>query len=156
VILSLFGRTGWLADFPVRVAFNVNGMLLATVFVSLPFMIREVMPVLAAMTPEQEEAATTLGASAWLRFRRIVFPAIRHAALFGIVLAFARAIGEFGASSLIGGAIQGTTETATLFIQRSLQDRHEVAAYSMSLTLMIFALLMLFLMNFLRRTRTAA
>ncbi len=80
VMIVLFGRQGWLKDLPFQIAFAFPGMLLVTVFVSLPFVIREVMPVLAALTPEQEEAALTLGASRWTVFRRIVFPAIRHGA----------------------------------------------------------------------------
>lgn len=150
VLIVLFGRTGWFKDLPFQIAFSWPGMLIATVFVSLPFVIREVMPVLAAMTREQEEAAKTLGAARFTIFRRIVFPSIRHGVMYGIVLTFARAVGEFGAVAVIGGGLEGVTETATLFIFRSTHDRNEVGAYSMALLLGVLAVVILTTMNTLR------
>jgi sulfate/thiosulfate transport system permease protein len=150
VMIVLFGRTGWLKDLPFQVAFSWPGMLIVTVFVSLPFVIREVMPVLASLTREQEEAAKTLGASRFTVFRRIVFPAIRHGVGYGIVLTFARAVGEFGAAAVIGGGLQGVTETATIYIFRSTHDRNEIGAYSMAILLGVLAVVILTTMNYLR------
>jgi sulfate transport system permease protein len=150
VMIVLFGRTGWLKDFPVQLAFSVEGMLLVTVFVSLPFVIREVQPTLAALGREQEEAAYTLGASPWLTFRRVVFPAIRGALIYGVVLALARGLGEFGAIAVIGGGVEGVTETATIYIYRLTHDRNPIGAYSMAALLGVIAVGILTLMNRLR------
>lgn len=151
VVIVLFGRQGWLKDFPVKLAFSFPGMLLVTVFVSLPFVIREVMPVLASLTQEQEEAARTLGAGSWLTFRRIIFPGIRHGVVYGLVLTIARALGEFGAAAIAGGSIQGVTETATIYIYRSVHDRNEVGAYSMAILLGLISIAVLITMNLIRR-----
>jgi len=151
VMIVLFGRTGWLQNFPIQLAFSLPGMLVVTVFVSLPFVIREVMPVLASLTQEQEEAAYTLGASFRTTFFRIVFPAIRHGIIYGVVLTLARALGEFGAVAVIGGGVQGVTETATIYIYRSLHDRNDVGAYSMAITLGLVSVGILVVMNWLRR-----
>jgi sulfate transport system permease protein len=151
VVIVLFGRQGWLKDFPVKLAFSFPGMLLVTVFVSLPFVIREVMPVLAALTPEQEEAAKTLGAGNWRTFRRIVFPAIRHGVVYGLVLTIARSLGEFGAAAIAGGSIQGSTETSTIYIYRLLHDRNDVGAYSMAILLGLISIAVLITMNVIRR-----
>jgi sulfate/thiosulfate transport system permease protein len=150
VIIVLFGRQGWLKDLPVQIAFSWPGMLLVTVFVSLPFVVREVMPILVSLTVEQEEAAYTLGASQWLVFRRIIFPAIRHGIIYGLVLTFARSLGEFGAAAVAGGGVQGVTETATIYIFRSIHDRNDVGAYSMAILLGVISVLVLLLMNWLR------
>lgn len=151
VIIVLFGRQGWLAALPLPVAFAFPGLLLVTVFVSLPFVVREVMPVLAALTPEQEEAALTLGASRLTVFRRVIFPSIRHAVIYGLVLTVARSLGEFGAAAVAGGGIQGATETATIYVYRMLQNRNEVGAYSMAILLGLIAVAVLFTMNSFRR-----
>lgn len=150
VMIVLFGRLGWLKDFPVQLAFSTEGMLLVTVFVSLPFVIREIQPTLAALTREQEEAAYTLGASPLLTFRRVIFPAIRHALTYGVVLTLARALGEFGAIAVIGGGVRGVTETATIYIFRSMHDRNPIGAYSMAVLLGVIAVTILVLMNWLR------
>ncbi len=151
VIIVLFGRQGWLKDLPLPIAFAFPGMLIVTVFVSLPFVIREVMPVLAAQTPEQEEAALTLGASRWTVFRRIVYPGIRYGIVYGVVLTLARSLGEFGAAAVAGGGVQGVTETATIFVFRSLHDRNDVGAYSMAILLGVIAVAVLIVMNMLRQ-----
>ncbi|MCC6803388.1 MAG: sulfate ABC transporter permease subunit [Anaerolineae bacterium] len=150
VVIVLFGRQGWLKDLPIQIAFSFPGILLVTIFVSLPFVIREVMPVLASLTPEQEEAALTLGASRFTVFRRIVFPGIRHGVVYGVVLTVARARGEFGAAAVAGGSIQGITETATIYVYRSLHDRNNVGAYSMALLLGLISIAVLITMNTLR------
>ena len=152
VIIIVFGRQGWFPDLPIQIAFSWPGMLLVTVFVSLPFVTREVMPVLAALTREQEEAAQTLGASPLLTFRRVVLPAIWPGVLYGIVLTLARALGEFGAVAVAGGGIQGVTETATIYIFRALHDRNAIGAYSLAIVLGLASIIILLLMNLLRVT----
>ncbi|MBC8099150.1 MAG: sulfate ABC transporter permease subunit [Armatimonadetes bacterium] len=154
VMIVLFGRGGWVQDFPIPLAFSWQAMLVVTVFVCLPFVIREVQPVLASMTREQEHAAYTLGATRWLTFWRIVFPGLRHAITYGVILTLARAIGEFGAVAIIGGGVQGVTETATIYVYRSLHDRNEIGAYSMAITLAITAIVILTVMNWLRHRTT--
>lgn len=150
VMIVLFGRLGWFRDFPIQMVFAWPGMLLVTVFVSLPFVIREVQPTLESLTREQEEAAYTLGASPWLTFRRVVFPAIRPALIFGIILTLARSLGEFGAVAIVGGGIQGSTETATIYVFRSMHDRNDIGAYSMAILLGLIAVGILVTMNRLR------
>ena len=126
-------------------------MVLATIFVCLPFMVRELQPVLEAFGVEQEQAAATLGASGWQIFWWVTFPALRWGFLYGIVLTFARALGEFGAVLIIGGAIQGKTETATLYIFRALEERDYVGAYSAALLLGLFSLILVTGIDFIRR-----
>ena len=109
----LYGRGGWLgglADHGLNL-FSVPGMVLATMFVSLPFVVREVVPVLREIGTEQEQAAETLGAAPFQVFRRVTLPAIRWAVAYGVVLTTARCIGEFGAVSIVSGRIEGKTET---------------------------------------------
>ena len=151
VVIVLFGRGGWFENIPI--AFTPAAMLLVTVFVSLPFVVREVMPVLATLTPQQEEAAYTLGASRWMTFRRIVLPGIRHGVIYGLVLTFARALGEFGAAAVAGGGVQGYTENVTIFIYRSLHDRNATAAYSMAVLLGVVSILVLMIANTLQNLR---
>jgi sulfate/thiosulfate transport system permease protein len=148
VVIVLFGRLGWFNFIPL--AFTPYAMLLVTVFVTMPFVIREVMPVLASLTSEQEEAAYTLGASRWYSFRRVIFPALRPALTYGLVLSLARALGEFGAAAVAGGAVQGSTENATIYIFRSLHDRNDIGAYSMAILLGIISIVVLLLMNILK------
>jgi len=146
ILLLLFGRTGLLAPIlealQIKVAFAVPGMILATLFVTLPFMAREVMPVLEAFGVEQEQAASTLGASGWQTFWLVTFPALRWGFTYGVILTFARALGEFGAVLVVGGGIQGRTETATLLIFRALDERHYVGAYSAALVLGLLSLIL--------------
>jgi sulfate transport system permease protein len=127
MLLLLFGRRGLFAplleETGIRIAFAFPGMVIATLFVTLPFMVRELMPVLRTFGIEQEQAAATLGASGWQTFRLVTFPALRHGFLYGITLTFARALGEFGAVLVVSGGIQGRTETATVYVYRALDDR---------------------------------
>jgi sulfate/thiosulfate transport system permease protein len=146
MLLLLFGRTGLLAPvletLNLKVAFAVPGMILATLFVTLPFMAREVMPVLESFGVEQEQAAATLGASGWQTFWMVTFPALRWGFIYGVILTFARALGEFGAVLVVGGGIQGRTETVTLFIYRALDERQYVGAYSAALVLGLLSLVL--------------
>jgi sulfate/thiosulfate transport system permease protein len=144
MLILLFGRTGVLAPLTetlgIKVAFALPGMLLATLFVTLPFMVRELMPVLAAFGVEQEQAAATMGANGWQTFWHVTFPALRWGFIYGLTLTFARALGEFGAVLVIGGSVQGQTETATLYVFRALDDRQYVGAYSAALVLGLISL----------------
>ena len=157
MLLLLFGRNGYLASLMetlgIRVAFALPGMILATLFVTLPFMIRELIPVLEAFGSEQEKAAATLGANGWQTFWRVTFPALRWGMIYGITLTFARALGEFGAVLVVGGGVQGKTETATLFIYRALDERQYIGAYSAALVLGIFSLALVLGSDWLRNKR---
>jgi sulfate transport system permease protein len=146
---SWFGET--LAANGLQVIFSVPGMVLATIFVSLPFVVREVMPVLQEIGTDQEEAASTLGASPWQTFCRVTLPAIRWGLAYGVVLATARALGEFGAVSVVSGRISGETETLPLFVQSQFDKFNAAGAYAAGLVLAVLALLVLFSMNFLQR-----
>ncbi|MGZ9221037.1 MAG: molybdate ABC transporter permease subunit [Anaerolineales bacterium] len=155
MLLLLFGRNGLLApvleSLGIQVAFALPGMVLATLFVTMPFMIRELIPVLEAFDTRQEQAAATLGASGWQTFWRVTFPALRWGLIYGVTLTFARALGEFGAVLVIGGGVQGRTETATLFIYRALDERQYIGAYSASLALGLFSLVLVLGSDWLRR-----
>src|SRR5215203_5159565 len=149
--LLLFGTGGWLESLPFDVVFALPGMVLATIFVSLPFVVREVVPVLREIGTEQEQAASTLGASSWQTFRRVTLPAIRWAVAYGIVLTTARALGEFGAVSVVSGRIVGKTETMTLHVQERYQAFDYVGAYASAVVLALLALTTLVVLNVVRR-----
>ena len=138
---------GWLADNGIRVIFSPLGMILATTFVSLPFVAREVIPVLREIGTEQEQAASTLGASPFQTFWRITLPAIRWGVAYGVVLTTARALGEFGAVSVVSGKIAGRTETLTLHVEDRFQHFDLTGAYAASIVLALMALATLLLIN---------
>ena len=154
MLLLLFGRNGLLAPFVeatgMRVAFAFPGMVLATLFVTMPFMVRELVPVLEAFDTRQEKAAATLGANSWQTFWQVTFPALRWGLIYGITLTFARALGEFGAVLVIGGAAQGSLMTTTLFIYHALEERQYIAAYSSALALGLFSLILVLGSDWLR------
>ena len=154
MLLLLFGRNGLLAtvveSLGIQIAFAMPGIVLASLFVTLPFMIRELVPVLEAFDTRQEQAAATLGANGWQTFWRVTFPALRWGLIYGITLTFARALGEFGAVLVIGGGVQGRTETATLFIYRALDERQYIGAYTASLALGLFSLILVLGSDWLR------
>jgi sulfate transport system permease protein len=147
-LLILYGRGGWLGGH--NVLFALPGMVLATVFVSLPFVVREVVPVLREVGTEQEQAAATLGASALQTFGRVTWPAIRWAVAYGVVLTTARSLGEFGAVSVVSGHLVGRTETLTLLVQDRYQDFDAAGAYAASLLLAMLAIATLLAMTRLR------
>jgi sulfate transport system permease protein len=157
MLLLLFGRTGLLGPMlerlGIKVAFALPGMILATLFVTLPFMVRELIPVLEAFGVETEQAATTLGANSWQTFWLVTFPALRWGFIYGVTLTFARALGEFGAVLVIGGGVQGRTETATLYIFRALEERQYTGAYSAALLLGLFSLALVVGAELTRRGR---
>ena len=154
----VYARTGWfggwLVDNGISVIFALPGMILATIFVSLPFVVRETVPVLRELGIEQEEAAWTLGASPLSTFFRVTLPAIRWGVTYGIVLTTARAIGEFGAVSIVSGSIAGRTETLTLHVQERFNSFDLTGAYTASVELALLALMTLFLMTILRREKS--
>jgi sulfate/thiosulfate transport system permease protein len=148
--LLLYGRNGWLEHLPFDVIFAFPSMVLATIFVSLPFVVREVVPVLREIGTEQEQAASTLGASSFQTFRRVTLPAIRWAVAYGVVLTTARALGEFGAVSVVSGRIVGKTETMTLHVEERFQGFDLVGAYAASVVLALLAIATLLAMNLFR------
>jgi sulfate transport system permease protein len=139
-LLLLYGNGGWLHRLPWQMLFALPSMVLATLFVSLPFVVREVVPVLREIGTEQEEAAATLGAGAWQVFRRVTFPAIRWAVAYGVVLTTARSLGEFGAVSVVSGRIVGRTETLTTRVQDQFEGFDLTGAYAASVVLMLIAI----------------
>jgi sulfate transport system permease protein len=147
-LLILYGRDGWLGGHGV--VFALPGMVLATMFVSLPFVVREVVPVLREIGTEQEQAAMTLGASAWQTFRRVTWPAIRWATAYGVVLTTARALGEFGAVSVVSGRLAGRTESLTLYVQDRYQAFDDIGAYASAVVLALIAVTTLILMTALK------
>jgi sulfate transport system permease protein len=153
-LLLVFGRGGWLAGLPFQVLFSVPGIAIATIFVSLPFVTREVVPVLREVGDDQEQAAQTLGASGWQTFWRITLPSIRWGIVYGVVLATARAIGEFGAVSVVSGRISGQTETLTLLVERRFENFDLAGAYAASALLAVIALSTLLGMSLTRRRPT--
>jgi sulfate transport system permease protein len=141
------GWFGWFSEHGIQIIFSTPGMILATIFVSLPFVVREVVPVLREIGTEQEQAASTLGASGWQTFWRVTLPAIRWGVGYGVVLATARALGEFGAVSVVSGKLQGETETMTLFVEQRFQQFDLTGAYAASVVLALLAIATLLTMN---------
>jgi sulfate/thiosulfate transport system permease protein len=154
-LVLVYGRNGWwggwLIDNGFQVVYALPGMVLATIFVSLPFVVREVVPVLREIGDEQEQAAATLGASGWQTFWRITLPAIRWGIAYGVVLTTARALGEFGAVSVVSGRIAGRTETMTLHVEERFQAFEVQDAYAASVVLALLAVVTLLAMTVLRR-----
>ena len=154
-LFLVYARTGWfgpwLGAHGIQIVFALPAMVLATIFVSLPFVVREVVPVLREIGTEQEEAAWTLGASSLSTFRRITLPAIRWGITYGVVLTTARCLGEFGAVSVVSGNLIGKTQTLTLHVNNRFQAFDLVGAYTASVVLAVLALATLFLMNLFRK-----
>jgi sulfate transport system permease protein len=150
----LYGRTGWFGpwftDHGIQVLFALPAMILATIFVSVPFVTREVVPTLREIGTEQEQAAHTLGASGWQTFWRITLPSIRWAVIYGVVVTTARCLGEYGAVAIVSGNIQGKTETATLRVQEEYENLNIAGSYGISLVLAGLAVVVLVIMTRLR------
>jgi sulfate transport system permease protein len=138
---------GWLMDNGVQVIFSTPGMVLATIFVSLPFVVREVMPVLQEIGTDQEQAAETLGASPWQTFWKITLPAVRWGVTYGVVLATARALGEFGAVSVVAGS----NLTMPLFVRKQFESFDLAGAYAAALVLALLAMAVLLTMSYLQK-----
>jgi sulfate transport system permease protein len=156
----LYGRTGWfggwLNEHGFQVLFALPSMVIATIFVSLPFVAREVIPTLREIGDEQEQAAFTLGAGGWQTFWRITLPSIRWAVIYGVILTTARCLGEYGAVAVVSGRLQGETETATLRVQERYESFDLAGAYAISLTLAVIAVLVLVCMTLIRPKEEAA
>jgi sulfate/thiosulfate transport system permease protein len=150
-LFLLYGDDGWfgptLEEAGIQVLFSTPGMILASIFVSLPFVVRETVPVLQEIGTEQEQAASTLGANAWQTFWRITLPAIRWGVAYGVVLTTARVLGEFGAVTIVSGSISGETQTMPLFVAKAFEQFNEEAAYAGAIVLALLALTTLLLMS---------
>ncbi len=155
MIVLLYGRNGWfggfLQQYDVKIIFALPGMILATAFVTIPFVAREVIPVLEEAGAEQEEAAKTLGANGWQTFWRITLPNIRWGLLYGVLLTNARAMGEFGAVSVVSGNIIGKTQTLPLFVEDAYKQYQTEAAFSAAVLLALLALVTLVLKEIVER-----
>lgn len=153
-LILVYGKTGWfggpLGDLGIQVIFSTPGMVLATVFVSLPLVLREVMPVLREVGIEQEQAAQSLGANGWQRFRRITLPTIKWAVAYGVVLSLARSLGEFGAVKVVSGNLLGRTQTATLVVEQKYQDFEQPAAYAIAFVLVAVAIIAIIIISIIR------
>jgi sulfate transport system permease protein len=154
-LILVYGQGGWFGDWLIdlgfQVIFSVPGIVLATIFVSLPFVVREVVPVLREVGTDQEEAAVTLGASSFRTFWKITLPTIRWGVAYGVVLTTARALGEYGAVAVVSGRIAGATETLTLHVDERFLAFDLVAAYTTSVVLAVLAVMTLVAMNLFRR-----
>lgn len=136
---------GWLDNHNIRLMFAWPGMVLVTIFVTCPFVVRELVPVMLSQGSEEDEAAILLGASGWQMFRRVTLPNIRWALLYGVILTNARTIGEFGAVSVVSGAIRGETYTLPLQVELLHQDYNTVGAFTAAALLTLMAMVTLFL-----------
>ncbi|MEV0234562.1 sulfate ABC transporter permease subunit [Nonomuraea sp. NPDC050786] len=153
-LILVYGRFapvgGWLENLGVQVIFSIPGMVMAAVFISLPLVIREVIPVLEELGDEQEQAARTLGAGPWQTFRRITIPGIRWALAYGVVLCLARALGEYGAVAVVSGRLVEKTQTLTLFVEERFQNFDEASAFASATALALVAVVTLLLTKILR------
>jgi sulfate transport system permease protein len=159
-LILVYGRSGWLGSWlmehGIRIIFAVPGMVIATIFVSLPFVVREVAPVLREIGDDQEQAAATLGANARQTFLRVTLPSIRWGIAYGVVLSTARAIGEFGAVSVVSGKIAGQTETLTLLVDKRFSNFDLAGAYAASALLAVIALATLLAMTLIKPRKEPA
>ncbi|WLT39411.1 sulfate ABC transporter permease subunit CysW [Synechocystis sp. B12] len=155
MIVLLYGKNGWIgswfASWDIQIIFSVPGMAIATIFVTLPFVAREVIPVLEELGPEQEEAARTLGAKDWQIFWRVTLPNIRWGLLYGVLLTNARAMGEFGAVAVVSGSILGKTSTLPIFVEQEYKNYQTEAAFGAAVVLALLAVVTLVLKEILER-----
>jgi sulfate transport system permease protein len=154
----LFGRGGWFEPFfasrGIQIIFALPSMVVVTIFICIPFTIREVVPVLEELGTEEEDAARTLGASSLQTFFRVTLPNVRWGLLYGVALSTARALGEIGAVLIVSGSLQGKTETATLYIFRALEERQDASGNLVALTLALGSILLLAAIEVFKRKRT--
>jgi sulfate transport system permease protein len=153
-LILIYGRLTpigeWFGDRGIDIMYALPAMVMATAFVSLPLVVREVVPVLEEIGTEQEQAASTLGASALQTFRRITLPSIRWALMYGIVLTLARSLGEFGAVAVVSGRIRNETQTLTLLVQERYTNFDQEGAYAISFTLALIAIVTMIVMTAIR------
>ena len=154
LVLVYNGRDGWfgpwLEEHGFQIVFAPPGMIMATAFIALPLVIREVVPMLEEVGVEQEQAAKSLGANAVQTFRRITLPAIKWAVVYGVTLSLARSLGEFGAVKIVSGNFEGQTQTATLLVEQKYQDFEQSTAYAMSFLLAAVAVACIIVVTVLR------
>ena len=160
IFVLVFGAQGWfgawLADRDIQIIFAVPGIVLATVFVTFPFVARELIPLMQAQGSDEEEAAIVLGATALQMFRRVTLPNIKWGLLYGVVLCTARALGEFGAVSVVSGHIRGATNTIPLHVEILYNEYNYTAAFAVASLLSVVAIVTLILKKFLEwKTREA-
>jgi sulfate/thiosulfate transport system permease protein len=155
MVVLVYGRQGWiggwLVEHGMRIIFSFPGMAIATAFVSMPFVAREVIPVMEELGSDQEEAAKTLGANNWQVFLRVTLPNVRWGLLYGLILTNARAMGEFGAVSVVSGNIIGKTQSLPLFVEDTYKQYETAAAYSAAVILALLAVVTLVLKEILER-----
>jgi sulfate transport system permease protein len=153
VFVILFGMQGyfgeWLMDRDIRIIFAVPGIALATVFITFPFVARELIPIMQAQGSDQEQAALTLGASGWQTFWHVTLPSVKWGLLYGIILCNSRAMGEFGAVSVVSGHITGQTDTMPLRVEKLNDEYQGPAAFAVASLLALLALLTLLLKTYL-------
>ncbi|MEB0139013.1 MULTISPECIES: sulfate ABC transporter permease subunit CysW [unclassified Undibacterium] len=160
IYVLLFGAQGWFGDWlrahDIKILFAVPGIVLATIFVTFPFVARELIPLMQSQGSEEEEAALVLGASGWQTFRRVTLPNIKWGLLYGVILCNARAMGEFGAVSVVSGHIRGETNTMPLQVEILYNEYNFVAAFAVASLLSLLALLTLALKTLVEwRSHTA-
>jgi sulfate transport system permease protein len=152
VLVMLFGAHGWfgqwLMDRDIAIVFAVPGIVLATIFVTFPYVARELIPLMQQQGSEEEEAAMTLGAGAWVTFLRVTLPKIRWGLLYGVILCNARAMGEFGAVSVVSGHIRGMTTTMPLQVEILYNEYNFVAAFAVASLLALLAIVTLIIKTF--------
>jgi len=155
MLVVLYGPEGWLGRWlephGVRVVYAIPGMILATMFVTVPFVVRELVPVLRELGEEYEQAAHTLGAGRWRTFWSVTLPSIRWGVAYGVTLTVARSLGEFGAVLVVSGNVIGHTQTATLYIQEGVESFHPEGAYAASLVLAAISFILLVGMDVIRK-----
>ncbi len=155
MFVLLFGLQGyfgpWLREHGVRIIFALPGLILATTFVTLPFVARELIPVMEALSPDEETAALSLGANGWQIFRRVTLPNIKWALLYGVILCNARAMGEFGAVYVVSGHIDGQTDTMPLRVQKLFDEYNNPGSFAVASMLTSLALVTLFAKVWLER-----
>jgi sulfate transport system permease protein len=157
--LFVFGMQGalgpWLDDHGLNLAFNVTAIVIVTTMVTIPYVFREVLPLVLAQGVQEEHAAVTLGAGGWQIFRRVTLPNIRWALIYGVTLCFARALGEFGAVSVVSGAVRGETNTLTLHIELLANDRVATGAFAVASILTSIAIITLLVKTWAERREAA-
>lgn len=144
---------GWLAQMDFKIVYAFPGMVIATLFVTFPLMVREVMPVLQEIGSQQEEAASTLGAYGWTTFWKVTWPSIRWAVIYGVILTVARSLGEFGAVLVVSGNIMNRTQTATTLVYQDVENFNILAAGGVALVLAAFSVGLLLLMEWSKRRK---
>jgi sulfate transport system permease protein len=159
MLIVLFGPEGWFGRrldlWGIKIIYAIPGMVLATLFVTVPFVVRELVPVLRELGDEHEQAAYTLGAGRWRTFWSVTLPSIRWGVAYGVTLTIARSLGEFGAVLVVSGNLVGRTQTATLYIHEGIESFHTEGAYAASFVLAAMSFVLLVGMDLIRKRQDA-